>query len=322
MSDFCPVCKNTINENDTKCSICNFTDLHKEFITKEDAEVWFNTIILPYRNKWEEAKQKKLKKGEIIEFGKWYDYELRGIGCRPTPIEWLVIDIQGDKALLLSKYSIDGQDYNDKYLPVSSESYGVKVLLEGSEKNLKNHDDKYTINFVNKMVDAIKYLSTENSDTTDSLTWEHCTLRKWLNVNFYNNAFSVDEKRRILLTSLKNECNIEGCFRKDNPTQDNIFLLSYEEVNIYFKDDKSKAACATKVGEKKAVKSLASLTIRETDWWLRMPASFAIDLNGKLIDYTVVNRITRAIISGIGKTHERKHFYGTAGVRPAMWITI
>lgn len=56
MGNFCPVCKNTINDDTVKCDICNFSDLHREFITKEDAQEWFETVVLPYRNEWEELK--------------------------------------------------------------------------------------------------------------------------------------------------------------------------------------------------------------------------------------------------------------------------
>ena len=64
MSCFCPVCKNTINEDSVKCSVCNFTGLHREFITKEDAQEWFDTTVLPYRKQWE-TKKTDLKDFEI-----------------------------------------------------------------------------------------------------------------------------------------------------------------------------------------------------------------------------------------------------------------
>lgn len=51
MSNFCPVCKSAINDNTVKCSVCNFTDLHREFITKEDAQEWFDSVVLPYRDR-------------------------------------------------------------------------------------------------------------------------------------------------------------------------------------------------------------------------------------------------------------------------------
>ena len=56
MSNFCPVCKSAINDNAVKCNVCSFTDLHREFITKEDAQEWLDTVVLPYRIQWEELK--------------------------------------------------------------------------------------------------------------------------------------------------------------------------------------------------------------------------------------------------------------------------
>ena len=64
MSSFCPVCKNSITQKAKKCKVCDFSDLHKEFITKEDAQDWFDTVVLPYRNKWE--KQRLEKNIEIV----------------------------------------------------------------------------------------------------------------------------------------------------------------------------------------------------------------------------------------------------------------
>lgn len=61
MSNFCPVCKNTINDNTIKCDVCNFTDLHREFITKEDAQEWLDNVVLPYRQQWEESKEEITK---------------------------------------------------------------------------------------------------------------------------------------------------------------------------------------------------------------------------------------------------------------------
>ena len=52
----CPVCKNTIKTNDTVCSVCGFTDLHREFITKEDGELWVKQIVEPYKKKYGETK--------------------------------------------------------------------------------------------------------------------------------------------------------------------------------------------------------------------------------------------------------------------------
>jgi len=57
VSEFCPVCKNAINEKTTKCNVCGFDDLHREFITKEDGELWNKEVVEPYRKQWENSKK-------------------------------------------------------------------------------------------------------------------------------------------------------------------------------------------------------------------------------------------------------------------------
>lgn len=63
MTEKCPVCKNNIKENDKFCSVCGFTDLHREFITKEDGELWLKNVVLPYRKKYEESQKTVLDNG-------------------------------------------------------------------------------------------------------------------------------------------------------------------------------------------------------------------------------------------------------------------
>ncbi len=60
------------------------------------------------------------------------------------------------------------------------------------------------------------------------VTWETCTLRKWLNQTFYNNAFTDEEKKRIRLTEVRNEDNSNTPGGSD--TKDRVFLLSIREV--------------------------------------------------------------------------------------------
>ena len=69
--------------------------------------------------------------------------------------------------------------------------------------------------------------------TEESVTWENCSLRKWLNNEFYNNAFSADEKNAIVQKTLSNDIDsryVVEC----NDTQDNVALLSWDEA---FKKD-------------------------------------------------------------------------------------
>lgn len=60
------------------------------------------------------------------------------------------------------------------------------------------------------------------------ITWEQCTLREWLNTDFYN-SLSADVRERIVYTEIvnKDSCTIPG----GNNTMDHVFLLSVDEYN-------------------------------------------------------------------------------------------
>lgn len=51
----CPVCKRTIMMHDISCQHCGFTDLHREFINRQDAQDWELRVVIPYREKWEKG---------------------------------------------------------------------------------------------------------------------------------------------------------------------------------------------------------------------------------------------------------------------------
>lgn len=78
---------------------------------------------------------------------------------------------------------------------------------------------------------AEKNLDVEpyNEENTD-VTWENCTLRNWLNDDFYNSAFNSKEKQTIILTDVINDDNFDCGTEGGNHTEDNIFLLSLGEV--------------------------------------------------------------------------------------------
>ena len=57
-----------------------------------------------------------------------------------------------------------------------------------------------------------------------SITWEACTLRKWLNEDFYN-GFKKEEKALIAQTECENKNNSKYGTNGGNDTEDYIFLL-------------------------------------------------------------------------------------------------
>ena len=63
--------------------------------------------------------------------------------------------------------------------------------------------------------------------------WEVCSLRKWLNEDFYNKAFNNEEKKKIMPTHLNNEPKRENEYG-GNDTDDKIFCLNPNDAIEYF----------------------------------------------------------------------------------------
>lgn len=69
-------------------------------------------------------------------------------------------------------------------------------------------------------------------DGEGDITWEACTLRQWLNTDFYR-TFTEDERAQILPTECENPDNTEyiGTVTPGgSTTEDYVFLLSIEEA--------------------------------------------------------------------------------------------
>ena len=76
----------------------------------------------------------------------------------------------------------------------------------------------------------VKPYNTERED----VTWETCTLRSWLNGEFYEKAISTGEKGKILTSTVENPDNKEYGVKGGKTTQDKVYLLSLDEVGRYF----------------------------------------------------------------------------------------
>lgn len=68
----------------------------------------------------------------------------------------------------------------------------------------------------------------------ENTTWETCSLRKWLNNEFYNFAFSDIEKEQIVANDILTKDNFDYGTIGGNNTIDNVFILSFDEIRKYF----------------------------------------------------------------------------------------
>lgn len=209
--------------------------------------------------KYKNEKLKVTKAGDYIFFGTYEQDNDTANG--KEYIEWLVLEVEDGKALLVSKYALDCKPYNTSFTKV---------------------------------------------------TWETCSLRKWLNEMFINNAFGVEEQAQIQSTSVSADKNPEYSTDPGNSTTDKVFLLSVTEVKKYFSSDEDRKCEATDY----AIAQGASIDSNYSSgnngacwWWLRSPGFNQLVAEDVYVDGFVSNR---------GNAVD----YDNVGVRPVMWVNL
>ena len=211
-------------------------------------------------------------KGNVVLFGKYeQDNDTRN---GSEDIEWIVLDVQNSKCLLISKYCLDVIQFYD---------------------NIDLH-----------------------------IQWDKSILRKYLNEDFYNAAFSQSEKKAIITTQVNNgdsQKNSKYNTKGGSNTTDKIFALSYAEANKYFgvTDNYNTNTRAIAAPTAYALYVNANIKVNKewnraktsnggkaAYWWLRSPGSYEnaacyVDYNGNQgFDY-----------------HEQYEF-----IRPAFWLSL
>ena len=78
------------------------------------------------------ARDAKFAVGNYVTFG---TYPQTKAGNDATPIEWLVLARDGNKALLISRYGLDAQPYNTDYTSVTWETCTLRTWLNGTFYN-------------------------------------------------------------------------------------------------------------------------------------------------------------------------------------------
>ena len=186
------------------------------------------------------ARRAEYQPGNYVTLG---TYPQTKSGADQTPIEWLVLESDGEEALLISRYALDAKPYNAK---------------------------------------------------AKSITWEKCTLRSWLNNEFYNRAFSVEEKKTILVSNVSADKNPSYPTSPGNTTKDSVFLLSIVEANKYFVSNKARMCAATDYAIQQGAWTNDSYTVdgRQACWWCWLrspgyPSNYAaeVDVDGSINSY-------------------------------------
>ena len=138
----------------------------------------------------------------------------------------------------------------------------------------------------------------DTADDENPHMWHTSAARKLLNNEFYIQAFSAEEQKRIELSVLENK-GVHNV--SDGPeTEDRIFLLSNEEVKRYLKPGAdSKAKPLDKANEKGNWRQ----------WWTRTPGE---------------NNCSASLVDDKGRIDDSGLYYDDSSMmlRPAMWVTM
>ena len=135
------------------------------------------------------------------------------------------------------------------------------------------------------------------NDEDTSISWDSCSLKKWLNNDFYQKAFAANEQSLI----------------QSSEEVGTVFLLSTDEAKRYFKDSEARKCGVSEYAQSQgAIRSYTG----NTSWWLRTNA------DDDATDGLDPSRNVQYVDSvGIFPLTGRKvdHSYG---VRPAIWISL
>ena len=146
------------------------------------------------------------------------------------------------------------------------------------------------------------------------VTWETCTLRSWLNEDFYKTAFTSAEQKYIAETYVINDDNPDCGTDGGNNTYDKMFLLSIEEVTTYFADpdveDPTRRVQVTEYAKAQGGWSSTSDEYYGNGyWWLRSPGDDGNDA---------------ALVDSCGFVGRYGNHVDTIDnvVRPALWVDV
>ena len=148
--------------------------------------------------------------------------------------------------------------------------------------------------------------NTYNKNNPD-VTWEKCSLRSWLNSSFLRSAFSASEQKAVMMSFVdnsKSQGSSDYVTSGGNNTNDQIFLLSYAEVNKFFSSASGRKCMPTSYAKAQA----SSGTYYDGKmWWLRSPGIHQDDV---------------MIVTNDGGIGSGSASYGNIAVRPAFWIDL
>lgn len=263
--------------------------------------VLLNMVIIPMI-KYNKVYNKAMK---LIDSG---DYEpayelLKGLSYKDSNEKLLNARYEYEQSMM-KKADVGNTILFGSYEQDSDTSNGKEDI---KWKILAKEDNRLLL-ISEKALDCKQY-----NTSRDKVTWETCSLRKWLNETFLNDAFSADEQALIQNTTVSADKNPEYSTDPGNATTDKVFLLSIDELNQFFSDTEARKCASTAYAIAQGAYTNDGYKTADGDavcwWWLRSPGYSQYDA-------AYVYRVGAVYSSG------DRVDYDCFCVRPAIWIDL
>ena len=204
--------------------------------------------------------------------------------------------------------------------PYSETTVGSVMKLGGIDWRVLLVKDGKALVLSDKILSKRAYNASVNDWPNGTVTWEECDLRRYLNGQFFDTAFSNEEKGRIVETVLDNNNNPWFATAGGSATKDRVFLLSIEEVVQYLGNNEKLEArndgtflISDRFNERRIAQTLDG---EEWRWLLRSP--------GILYYSCGAAHVHAACVAANGDLSVSGEYVNNSGggVRPAMWLTM
>lgn len=211
---------------------------------------------------------------------------------------------------------------HDDITQVDKIEIGNTILFGHFEQDNNNDNGKEQIKW--KVLDIINgkallisqyALAVKPYNTKDGkITWEECSLRKWLNEEFLESVFSKKERLAILPTIVENgpkHGNKQWTTDGGNNTQDYIFLLSIAEMEKYMGNNDDLMIAQLTKSAYAQIKMKSHYANKDGKivglWWLRSPG---------------YSKTHAAFVAFNGVVRSYAATQSECVVRPSMWIDL
>lgn len=233
-----------------------------------------STMKWPEHYCWQGKRKEDVSAWSYVYFGSYPQKEIKGAALTKAIVN-ASYDKNGNAWVSGVRYHRATENESEHGFNFGSKTYRY-FKWEKIRWRVLDGDGTYLAVMADQALDSRSYHSDYQN-----ITWEKCTLRKWLNETFYQTAFTAKERAAIGTAKVTNSKNADYSTKGGNNTSDKIYLLSLQEAGY-----RSIGFCENS-GES------SSRQIKPTDyayamgadkdssgyceWWLRSPGHWQKD---------------------------------------------